>query len=351
MSQSILHKHDALSLVTLLEGHLPYSLPVYGTILANIPEPGISPDEYGNTHPLSAWATFPPGSPSLEPWVIIVPLGTPLEDQIRLYCSAETSCPDTSASDYPSGLDTVKRALRSYGELSPGFKMVGALNALWVPEVERFLHGQPRGRCNVFLPPLTGLGDSQAPEALEVEGYTVDHGREAEVEVFRDTSDIKRPSAYYRARLPWSTVIRPSSSAEVGASASSTPAPAAALVLTHMDGSLGALHTDAAYRRKGLARWVVQQHLKTGRGLLRNPRPNPISNPDPDPDPSPATGSANDLQDDTVARGGRGGEGGEGGGGGGAWTVVFRGNEASEGLWINLGWRVGWECAWVYKGD
>jgi hypothetical protein len=183
MSQSILHKHDPLSLVTLLEGHLPYSLPVYGTILANIPEPGISPDEYGNTHPLSAWATFPPGSPSLEPWVIIAPLGTPLEDQIRLYCSAETSCPDTSASDYPSGLDTVKRALRSYGELSPGFKMVGALNALWVPEVERFLHGQPRGRCNVFLPPLTGLGDSQAPEALEVEGYTVDHGREAEVEV------------------------------------------------------------------------------------------------------------------------------------------------------------------------
>jgi hypothetical protein len=92
-----------------------------------------------------------------------------------------------------------------------------------------------------------------------------------------------------------------------------------------MDGSLGALHTDAAHRRKGLARWVVQQHLKTGRGLLRNPD----------------RGSLKNEQDGEV----------DVGGGGGAWTVVFRGNEASEGLWINLGWRVGWECAWVYKGD
>jgi hypothetical protein len=182
MSQSVLHKHDPLSLVALLETHLPYSLPVYGTILANLPEPGISPEGDGKTHPLTAWATFPPGDHHSEPWVIIVPLGAPLEDQIRLYCSAETACPDTSSSDCSSGLDAVKSALRAYGELSPGFKMVGALNALWVPEVERFLHGQPRGRCYVFLPPSTGLGGSQALE-VEVEGYTVDHGRESEVEV------------------------------------------------------------------------------------------------------------------------------------------------------------------------
>jgi GNAT superfamily N-acetyltransferase len=87
------------------------------------------------------------------------------------------------------------------------------------------------------------------------------------------------------------------------------------MVLTHSDGALGALHTEPEHRRKGLAKWVVQEHLALGRRLLVSPS-------------SPSAGRA---------------------GGELAWTVVFKGNAASEGLWFRLGWKVGWECAWVYR--
>lgn len=139
---------------------------------------------------------------------------------------------------------------------------------------------------------------------------------------FQATSDIKRSYDYYESRLTHSTVIRPAigySSDETG----NETQPAAAILLTHSDGSLGALHTQADHRRKGLARWVVLEHLASGRAILRPP-----------PSADPAL-TAFAPADDTAR----------------AWAVVFKTNEASNALWQRLGWRCAWDLAWIYPDE
>jgi hypothetical protein len=183
-----LYEQDPHLLLPLLEKHLPLSLPVYGTIVANIPPAcgvniGWSTPPIPPVHPLKAYATFPEapsGETERSSWVIIIPMPLPQSDQIRLFSSAETAQPQPlpSSAGYAAALTQINAALKSYIDIYPAVNVVGALNSLWVPGVESVLGGEPRGRCNVFLPEDT---TSQAEEGIE--GYEVDVGREREAEM------------------------------------------------------------------------------------------------------------------------------------------------------------------------
>lgn len=70
--------------------------------------------------------------------------------------------------------------------------------------------------------------------------------------------------------------------------------------MTHSAGDLGALYTLPEYRRRGLAKWVVEERLKG-------------------------------LREDGMR--------------GMVW--VGQNNEQSQGLWKSLGWEKGWSAQWI----
>lgn len=94
---------------------------------------------------------------------------------------------------------------------------------------------------------------------------------------------------------------------------------AAARIITHPDGSIGALTTLPAHRRRGLARWVVEAHLASGRGRI----------------PNASAGQA--ARKETCA--------------GWTYAIVHEGNEASSALWRSMGWERVFRCASVYRTE
>ena len=190
-----------------------------------------------------------------------------------------------------------------------------------------------------------------------------------------------RISGYYAARLPYSTVIRPnradtialdtptsafdevwtpanstskrsdtdtsksdSSSCDMASSTSERntedPAeadispvrqPPVARILTHPDGGIGALFTSSAHQRRGLARWVVQEHLASGRGHILDAALYKDSLVE-------QTGADSEVENGTRLAG---------------WTyaVVHENNRASMALWQSMGWKQVWRCASVYRTE
>ena len=194
---------------------------------------------------------------------------------------------------------------------------------------------------------------------------------------------------YYAARLAYSTVLRPShpdtnflqrptaifdelwtpapatlpstsdpgrSSPSVSTASTASPTQArraqsigtacepsypAGRILTHPDGGIGALSTEPAHQRRGLARWVTLEHLRSGRGHIADP------DVELDRDGDGAGGGDLDLagrQSRSVARGQARRLG---------WTyaVVHERNNASSALWADLGWERAWRCASVYRTE
>jgi GNAT superfamily N-acetyltransferase len=110
----------------------------------------------------------------------------------------------------------------------------------------------------------------------------------------QSTCDVPRPLAYYVSRSHCSTVIRQISTQE-----------AVCWIILHADGALGALYTLPDWRRKGLAEIVVRQNIRWRNLHL------------------------------------------DGKGGRRDFCYVFKGNTASERLWVKMGWEEGWGVRWI----
>lgn len=116
------------------------------------------------------------------------------------------------------------------------------------------------------------------------------------------------PPKYILARSAYTTLVRPV--------AGGAPV---CWVLTHADGSLGALYTLPEWRRKGLAKLVVAERLR-----------------------AMAAGSDGDTADKARTEASRKLR---------ANLQVEEGNEASEALWTGLGWEPAWCVGWVYSQE
>ena len=117
----------------------------------------------------------------------------------------------------------------------------------------------------------------------------------------QSTCDVPRPLEYYRSRSSQSTVIRHKSSGE-----------AVCWILLHADGSIGALYTLPQWRRKGLAEIVVRQNIKCRQIQLSQH--------------GDRGGHREERRD---------------------FCYVFKGNTASERLWVKMGWEEGWGVRWI----
>lgn len=118
------------------------------------------------------------------------------------------------------------------------------------------------------------------------------------------------PPKYILARSAYTTLVRPAAGG-----------PPVCWVLTHADGSLGALYTLPEWRRRGLAKLVVAQRLRemasapAGKG---------------EGESGPRAEASRKLR---------------------ANLQVEEGNAASEALWTGLGWEPAWSVGWVYSHE
>lgn len=118
------------------------------------------------------------------------------------------------------------------------------------------------------------------------------------------------PPKYILARSKYTTLVRPIDGGDP-----------VCWVLTHADGSLGALYTLPEWRRKGLAKIVVAERL---RAMAE-------SN-------SEGSGEGDRARAEASRRLR-------------ANLQVEEHNEASEALWTGLGWEPAWCVAWVYSQE
>lgn len=93
----------------------------------------------------------------------------------------------------------------------------------------------------------------------------------------------------------------------------------------HTDGSLGALYTLPAWRRRGLAKHVVQRRIRD-RHQAETATEIPMT----------TRCTKTTVAHDTRWKG-RGRD----------FCYVFKGNAASEALWRRMGWEEGWGVKWV----
>ena len=211
-----LYPHDPLTLLPLLESHLPYSLPVYGLIKSSfvssrtVPDNDITPTTTDvSSNPPSyissvAWLTFPPSSLPIPPevWTVIIHLPYPMSRQTRLFNSLEpllTVLPSSTASSstipsdssshspisstHPStlpstqpqfqqwklGQNQVSNVIRKMTQKNAVMQIVGALSVLWAESVRLEFGTEAHKICDNWM----------APDLSHSEKHDVQSGQES----------------------------------------------------------------------------------------------------------------------------------------------------------------------------
>ncbi|KAK7690433.1 hypothetical protein QCA50_005531 [Cerrena zonata] len=262
MFTSTLHKVDTASkdnidtLARLLRPHIPYSLPVLGSLFSG-------DIEY---KALTIWTTFPLNTapdntepPNHDvPSIYSVVCHSLLHDhQFRFFCSAETTptgdptAEDTHVfktighllSDKENGVPS--EAWADGVTLKPGGVLeIGHLNERWISCLQPYI--QQDFLCTAFVrpprknPPPIAWNTSPHPD------WEVSELRESDVAFVQGRlGHFPRSYECIRSRLPYSVCIRRKNSDD------QTPV---AWNLILADGATGMLYVEADMRRKGLAR-------------------------------------------------------------------------------------------------
>lgn len=254
------HSASPLSpLVDLVKPFLPLSLPLYSTLLT----PGV---------PLHVYATFQSGQADQgleEPWLIIADLG----NQLRFFCSVEGE-----REPLPERLQQaqalVGNGLRQYlVEHSRGRDRIsiGAIPDIWRSVVRDTFGTDPFSASEIHyrrlqdLPTLPTNGAIDGGSTSSGDEFVTTEGWLEDVAEILSTSEVPHPPAYLETRLPYTTVLRSSTSAPsspdgatsppLSDKSAALPAPRGGKILahctTHRDGSIGTLHVSPSARRRG----------------------------------------------------------------------------------------------------
>lgn len=280
----VLYAHEPRSLLPLLEGYLPHSICIVGAIHTTL----------ATSNPLQqVYTSFPPSDVSSPPslWVAAVALPWPAT-QIRVFHILEAD-PRPKREDVEAGGRAVANAIEDLHIRHPQHTVLGAIHLHWCDAVRNLTGCRPGTDTDTYLAPL----QLPSPPPADTTGLTLDHGREgdehlvsyeewpSQLQIY--SKNNYRSPAYYASRALDTTVYR----TEGGT--------LAAWIITNLDGSLGALYTMPEYRRRGLARALVAEHLKK---------------------------HARDVR---------------------GFCHIERGNTASEKMWSALGWKPEWAVQWL----
>ncbi|KAL1413648.1 hypothetical protein Q8F55_001426 [Vanrija albida] len=295
-----LYAHKPHAILPFLQQDLPDTVVAVGSIMCN----RTSEDEPGPVDGLpvpgvlsTIHATFPPaqdGEP-LSPgdnWVIAYPLPRPSE-QIRVYHSLQHDPARQTPEAVERAAAEINAVIDAMAKLYPNQKVVGQVPELFRPLVHAHVGGPDHGRNWTYFAPESGTKVDLT--GVNTDGLELGLARAEDAELIFAENKY-RSLEYYASRAAHTTVLRP-----VVAPGEPTPLPVA-WFMTHGDGSVGALHTMPAYRRRGLAKVLIAKHLGEleARGV-------PV------------------------------------------YCNVENGNEISAALWEGLGWRKGWNASWVYQ--
>jgi GNAT superfamily N-acetyltransferase len=338
-----LYAHEPSILIPILQLHQPRSLPVLSSIYENlsIPQPKSTGTGTGCD---VVWTTFPsdrlPGNNDEEKWAVIIRMQEFERVHLRFYCSAEQSSSEASDEE----LEFVRGVSRGVVEIYGMEIMLGAIDSRWNEVMRGVVDARELVECAVFLAPSmatagVGAGENEGKgdeEVFAALGLEVDRARDEDMSIvsspssrppfitpifvhrdnrnynyhlmdptskqtgyrrantqIQSTCDVPRPLAYYASRSSQSTVIRHKITRE-----------AVCWIILHADGSIGALYTLPKWRRKGLAEIVVRQNIKSRQAMTKS----------------------SERRD---------------------FCYVFKGNTASERLWVKMGWEEGWGVRWI----
>ncbi|GMK56649.1 hypothetical protein CspeluHIS016_0304890 [Cutaneotrichosporon spelunceum] len=272
-----LYPHNPASVISLLESQLPHTLVLLATIKANRhaasdPSPVTASDCQVPPPLPPVFTNFPPphaGSPSSEyldsigvgpyGWIVAVALPEPSE-QIRFYHSL-VAHPSPSADEVAVAEAVVEGTLRFMAGRYPTQLVCGATHERWEPVARKVLGGRTQVPTYIYVAPGSGFGTTNITGVPSPEAWpelVLDHGRESDKDFIFSVNHY-RPKEYYGARAAHLTVLRPHR--QTGA----VPPPEV-FVQCHGDGSLGALHTQPAFRRRGLAKAVLAAHFRRYEG-------------------------------------------------------------------------------------
>jgi ribosomal protein S18 acetylase RimI-like enzyme len=242
--------------IALLESFLPFSCGFIGLTQSHLTP---QPDPY-----LKVWVTFDFSNYHSTPEVpelFTVAIFTPIQG--RLFCSADASPEDVT----PEELIHREKVARLYAITAtslvrtlPGHEkdseyLLGVVHEKFAPLVKPYAGGAPIAPCRLFFyPPSNTEVISTATTGPDASRWLVTDLEESDLELVRSTSHVQRTIEYLRIRIPVSTCIRDSDSAD-------GRRPVAWLV-KQSDGSFGTLYVDPDYRGKRLGELVVTECIK-----------------------------------------------------------------------------------------
>lgn len=315
--------------VALLKPYLPYSLPILGYIFHSS-QPTHTGFGEPNIQVWTAKSDVKSDSPTSNLFSVV--MFTPIDSQFRLFCSADSSSAHPTAEEEEHVVSTLQSAMNLIVVADPPiFRtivplpaplhnhavedaldlgtviFIGSVHEKWTNCLKPY--SPKMNPCVKYLCPPSDVINAQPSR----DGWVVTGLEEADIELVRATSGISRSREYVLERCPTSVCIRTQSKDAEGA-----PGRPIAWALMHADGSIGALHVEADYRRQGLGQFAMHELVRRCRG----------SGP-------------TDKGGEKIADGG--------GALGWNWTDVVQGNEKGAGFMESLGgWKEGWLCYWVF---
>ncbi|GAA6029147.1 hypothetical protein JCM8097_001622 [Rhodosporidiobolus ruineniae] len=263
----LLHHHPNLApLVRLLAPHLPHALPLYSTLQTE----GVATPVY---------ASFACGEEAGPPFLILADMG----NQLRFFCSAETSV-DLSAAEKAEAEELVVSSLRWYLREHPRGRpdiRIGAIPDIWTDAVAGAFT-KPFYPSNIHYQPLPSISTVEAGEGSPALAFPDDvsvlPAEERHIEQILSTSDVPHPPSYILSRLPHTTTLFATPSADptlphfssssstttrVASSPPTSPSPALiAHCITHRDGSIGTVFVAPSFRRVGLGAALLKQRMR-----------------------------------------------------------------------------------------
>ena len=266
-------------LIKLLAPHVPHSLQILGTLLNTRPRTGILQDI--DPSQVSLWSTIPLHSDAISttdsPSLFSIVIFSHVNHTFGVFCSAESNTSSNPPMEsekthikhiYESLRDIASKARPTYDSVvttrltpttntDPPMIIAGPIHGKWVEVLAPMSTFQIPCVRYVF-PPGALTRDSWRSTVREGD----EPGVEVEVSEIRSSdlpfvhgaSSPPRADAYLLSRAPYSVCLRVQEDVITGTDGGRP----VACVLLHSDGSLGALHVDSKYQRRGLGKLVVR---------------------------------------------------------------------------------------------
>jgi ribosomal protein S18 acetylase RimI-like enzyme len=243
--------HALSHFLSLLAPYVPHSLSVLGNVLES------NEDDRSEHRRLQLWATFSFGLEYPLPPLFSVIAISPSDYQSRFFCSADAS-PDTPT---PEEERHATSAIRSFQQTRVARKrnslgmqiIIGSVHSKWAACLQDLA-----SRISPCLKYLRRPQPVPGVESYDHIGCAMSVLQSRDLDFVLERCHISRSREYLLSRFPFSVCLRIQSE---------TYSPPVSWVVLHSDGSLGMLHVEPEFRRRGIAQTLVNELVRRREGV------------------------------------------------------------------------------------